>query len=427
MTSAKASISEYVAVSVEAASDRVTRRRWVWRLTAAALASTALVGIGAIVGWKGGSRSHAAIEDAMLLTEQECPLSKVSARHFPQPSYVEKNTSKECLKCPPCLDPSGTCLTDEHLVFRVLPECFKFAGKIPSKDNAMCKRSMYRCPTTGVLASLPLFTNDELSVMYGCYYTGQASLGISNERWISEAREIIKYGGLQGKTGLRIAEVGCAHGYVLYHLRHQAANGGELIGIEPDPSFKVPAEQTFAKARKDVSGTLKTKLISALFDEDLLPDGSLDVITSSQVVEHIAETCKWIRGVWNALKPGGIVFTDLPIQYYNFDASSQYATDFMLYKNDAIYRGEFHITLFGHEKLVDEFGGHPSGLPFARMMEAAGFEHVWHGEDINRYVFCKPLAAAKAAADARARAAAMAVAAAKAEAEANKLLSTMEA
>jgi len=391
-------------------------------LPAAAIAAAALLSAGALVGWNASRpMAHRFIEDSTALEEkiQECPLSKVAALKFPTPPYVPtEDASKECLRCPSCLDPSRTCLTEEHLVFRVLPECTLFADKVPAKDNAMCKRSMYRCPTTGVLASLPLFTDAELSVMYGCYYTGQAALGLSDERWISEAKEIIKYGGFEHKRGLTIAEVGCAHGYVLYHLRDHAAGGGELIGIEPDPTFKGPAESTFAAAKKLVNGDLKTKLITALFKPDLVPANSLDVISSSQVVEHIADTCKFVTGVWKALKPGGIVYTDLPIQYYNFNASSQYATDFMLYKNGAIYRGEFHITLFGHEKLVDEFGGHPNGLPFQRMMLLAGFEYVWHSNVKNRYVFRKPIDADKALEEVHRKHAAMFIAEAEAEAKA---------
>jgi len=79
-------------------------------------------------------------------------------------------------------------------------------------------------------------------------------------------------------------------------------------------------------------------------------------------------------------------------QYYNFNASSELAIDFMLGQNGAVYDGEFHITLFGHEGVKDAYGGMPLGSPLTHAFELAGFEKVWVAPpgQKNRYVFRKP-------------------------------------
>lgn len=53
---------------------------------------------------------------------------------------------------------------------------------------------------------------------------------------------------------------------------------------------------------------------------DALSSGSVDVFTSSHVLEHVSDPCEWLAEVWRLLRPGGIVFTELPIQYFSFSA-----------------------------------------------------------------------------------------------------------
>ena len=77
----------------------------------------------------------------------------------------------------------------------------------------------------------------------------------------------------------------------------------------------------------------------------------MDVFTSSHVVEHITDPGQWIDGVWLLLKPGGIVFSEVPNQY----------DDPQLPKR--IVRGRFHLLFFDHQRWFN-------------FMTLAGFECV---------------------------------------------------
>eukprot|EP00971_Amphidinium_carterae_P181859 3608763-Amphidinium_carterae.1 len=54
-----------------------------------------------------------------------------------------------------------------------------------------------------------------------------------------------------------------------------------------------------------------TVLKTPVSPEDVQPE-SIDVFTSSHVLEHITDPCVWLAGLTKAMKAGGIVFTEVP-------------------------------------------------------------------------------------------------------------------
>lgn len=307
-------------------------------------------------------------------------------------SIEHASANKACMKCPSCLDPSGTCLTQKDEIFRVLPDCVKYGKDIPARDNSLCKRSLYRCPTTGVLTALPTFTANELDILYTKYYHGQADLtSVKDPRPVGQSQDIIGYGELLLKTGLTIVEMGAAAGYLLYNMRQQAANGGKLIAFEPGPDYAEALRVTLTAAKKDVP-SLKAEVYTTLFRGGELAPNSVDVFMSSQVLEHWANPCDWLSEMKRIMKPGGIVFTEIPIQYYNFRHDSVEATEFLLNQDGKNFEGTFHISLFGRHDEKDKYGQVAAGNPYPDMMATAGFEQVWMAptSSANRYIHRKP-------------------------------------
>jgi ubiquinone/menaquinone biosynthesis C-methylase UbiE len=164
-----------------------------------------------------------------------------------------------------------------------------------------------------------------------------------------QAKIIVKTGSLEKKSGLTIVEMGCSYGFVLYNLRKQASGGGRLACFEADPSFSewvLPS--TLCRASNDTGG-LRTNVFKTSFNASYFEPNSVDVFTSSHVVEHLSNPCVWIDGLRRIMKPGGIIFTEVPNQAR--DPEKQ------------ITRGQFHLTYFNE-------------LSFSRMMEKSGFERL---------------------------------------------------
>ena len=89
--------------------------------------------------------------------------------------------------------------------------------------------------------------------------------------------------------------------------------------------------------------------------------------TSSHVLEHIPDPCVWAAAVYSVLKPGGVVFTEVPNQLKP------------AYQN--MRSGVFHLTYWSRDA-------------FRRFMIAQGFEALpLKGKDrpsMVRTVFRKP-------------------------------------
>ena len=85
------------------------------------------------------------------------------------------------------------------------------------------------------------------------------------------------------------------------------------------------------------------------------------------MLEHVAEPCGFMEEAFRILRPGGLVFTALPIQYFSPGLA---AKDLALHNRFLFghrarnvtfrYIGQFHITLFGREGVKDAYG---QGVP----------------------------------------------------------------
>lgn len=136
---------------------------------------------------------------------------------------------------------------------------------------------------------------DELVFYYGPEY--HESIGTTGEkttwRWRRQLGVISRF-----RTGGAILDIGCSSGGFLAYLR-----GGpwQLFGIEA-------SEETADKARLATGG----RIISGdVVDADLEP-GSFDVITCSDVMEHLYEPRPVFERVSAWLKPGGIFYVFVP-------------------------------------------------------------------------------------------------------------------
>ena len=204
--------------------------------------------------------------------------------------------------------------------------------------NVFCNASLYQCPQSGLIFTYPLPTTSQLSDCYSMHYTGQATLRLNHPRVVSQHAFVQKYlsGTLQS---LRIAEMGCAAGYLLHQFMR---DNNTLECFELSPSHHaifVETMQTYARA----------VLHKSLFDKSQLPKDSIDLFLSSHVVEHIPDPCSLLKDIFYVLKSGGYMFHEIPQQNRHQILRRQ--------------GGTFHTTFWTPESVRSIFSD-------------AGFEHV---------------------------------------------------
>ncbi len=160
-----------------------------------------------------------------------------------------------------------------------------------------------RCRDCTLLHINPRPSVDDLDALYDAgYYEGASDWHYADEREQQEQVRVRAAGRLArvatrlhagGIETRRVVEIGSAFGVFLDEARKQ---GWESLGCEVSPASAEYAESTFGLTIRRVD----------LADADL-PDASADLVTGSEVVEHLAAPMRTFRAAHRVLAPGGIV------------------------------------------------------------------------------------------------------------------------
>ena len=100
-------------------------------------------------------------------------------------------------------------------------------------------------------------------------------------------------------TARTLLDVGCGSG-AFGRLVRSIRPDMELWAVEPDPASARAAEDGF------------DHVIVGQFPNQELPRGYFDVVMCADVLEHMAEPEEGLRGVAEALKPGGVLVASIP-------------------------------------------------------------------------------------------------------------------
>jgi len=101
-------------------------------------------------------------------------------------------------------------------------------------------------------------------------------------------------------AGAQVLDVGCGEGVFAGEL---AALGAEVTGIDV-------AEEPLRRAR-----ARDPALRLALLDDDgawPLPDSAFDVVWAGEVLEHVADTARWLSELRRVLRSGGTLLLSTP-------------------------------------------------------------------------------------------------------------------
>lgn len=102
--------------------------------------------------------------------------------------------------------------------------------------------------------------------------------------------------GYNKAAGLRVLDVGCGNGYVLYQY---AQRGAQVCGVDIAPSAIWLSERRFAL------GGLSGRFYVIDGRRLPYPDATFDIVCSMGVLHHISDPTPLIDEIYRVLKPGG--------------------------------------------------------------------------------------------------------------------------
>lgn len=108
--------------------------------------------------------------------------------------------------------------------------------------------------------------------------------------------------GLRPLAGRRALDVGCGAGLLCEPL---ARLGAAVTGIDAAP-------ENIAAARAHAETQALPIDYRATGVEDLGAPGAFDLVTSMEVIEHVADPALFVRGLVDALAPGGLMILSTP-------------------------------------------------------------------------------------------------------------------
>lgn len=170
-------------------------------------------------------------------------------------------------------------------------------------------RAFFHCETCDVRYQYPGLTPEEEAHFYAEEFEGfMASRAGASGGWLKAESHIaaneqtrlrrMAYIGPHLKERLRILEVGCSSGFMLYPL---AEAGHQCTGIEPSGVFSKFVRQRGLPVFEGVERLRESE-----------PDARFDIIFHFFVLEHVRDPLKFLLDQLDLLKPQGKIIFEVP-------------------------------------------------------------------------------------------------------------------
>ncbi|MCY4727838.1 class I SAM-dependent methyltransferase [Nocardioides sp. STR2] len=102
--------------------------------------------------------------------------------------------------------------------------------------------------------------------------------------------------------GRRLVDVGCGEGGLLDAVRDELGDAWDLTGFEISAQRGHRARERGHNVFVSEDGVVP------------LPDCSMDVVTSTHVVEHVPDDAGYVREMARLTRPGGVVYIETPLK-----------------------------------------------------------------------------------------------------------------
>ena len=171
------------------------------------------------------------------------------------------------------------------------------------------RAAFFHCENCDVRYQYPGVTPDEEAKFYAAEFEGfMASRAGAAGGWLKAGEHVasneptrlrrMNYVAPHLTGRLRVLEVGCSSGFMLYPL---AEAGHECTGVEPSGVFSAYVRQR---------GLPVYPSVEQLRESD--PDTRFDIIMHFFVLEHIADPSEFLRSLLALLKPGAKIIFEIP-------------------------------------------------------------------------------------------------------------------
>ena len=175
---------------------------------------------------------------------------------------------------------------------------------ISSKDRRWKPLKTVACTECGLMRTDPMPTEEELNRYYRDEYrfdyqlAGKRPPKFHLVRSMRDAKNRVTKLEDWLKPGARVLDVGCGTGEFLKLAKDR---GCEVVGIEPGSSYAA-----FARSEYGID------VINSPWQDAELPQGSFDVVTCNQVVEHLRDPMAALAAMSDWLKPEGVAYISVP-------------------------------------------------------------------------------------------------------------------
>lgn len=123
--------------------------------------------------------------------------------------------------------------------------------------------------------------------------------GFGRDDW-QQPEKVVETLGLS--PGARVADLGAGGGYFTWRLAEAVGTGGTVYAVDVDESMT-----EHLKAEAAGRGLSQVKVVLAPFDGPNLPDGSVDLLFTSNTYHHVEERTAYFEKARAALAPAGRV------------------------------------------------------------------------------------------------------------------------
>ena len=162
-----------------------------------------------------------------------------------------------------------------------------------------------RCSNCSHAFVWPYLSAQNLSDIYSTSYSFQVAIGRAKKRGASQFKTLKNLNLITSQmTQLNVLEQGCAHGIFLNYFVELSYT---LYCLEPDSDV----------AAKFIKGQNREKLSlirSVEVNDSVVPDNSIDFWLGSHVIEHFADSNRFVLSAYRKLKMGGIFFQEFPFK-----------------------------------------------------------------------------------------------------------------
>ena len=185
------------------------------------------------------------------------------------------------------------------------------------------------------------------------------------------------------KPDSRVLDIGCGVGSITVGLA-EVASKGSVVGFDTDASA-IDAAINLAKQKNLDNLELST---GDVYDLSRFPDESFDVLHAHQVILHLKDPVKALRGMRRILKPGGIVAIrdTVDIHYIPKDPLiEKYLGWYQDYrqKSGTVPQAGLHHHVWMHdagfpwEKIITSTASHGHSSPQARRANAEAVKNTF--------------------------------------------------